>query len=62
MESSPIDTSVNTHLHLEVKGMERWRKGVRGSNRRKEGRQEGKERGKEGKGGEESEKSKSAGP
>ena len=36
MESSLIGTSVRTYLHLKVKGMERWKKGVRGSNRRKE--------------------------
>ena len=62
MESSLIGTSVRTHLHLKVKGMERWKKGVRGSNRRKERREEGKERGREGKGCEEAEKNKSGGP
>ena len=62
MESSLIGTSVRTHLHLKVKGMERWKKGVRGSNRRKEWREEGKERGREGKGCEEAEKNKSGGP
>ena len=36
---------MGTRSHLEVRGMERWRKGVTGSHRRKEGREEGKGRG-----------------